>query len=40
MEKQYTFFDLIVDVFNETKNPMMADEIWEKKPWNLDLIKS
>ena len=30
MEKQYTFFDLIVDVFNETKNPMTADEIWEK----------
>ena len=30
MEKQYTFFDLIIDVFNETKNPMGADEIWEK----------
>ena len=30
MEKQYTFFDLIVDVFNETKNPMTVDEIWEK----------
>ena len=30
MEKQYTFFDLIVDVFKETKNPMSADEVWEK----------
>ena len=30
MEKQYTFFDLIVDVLSETKNPMTADEIWEK----------
>ena len=30
MEKQFTFFDLIVAVFEETKNPMSADEIWKK----------
>lgn len=30
MEKQYTFFDLIIDVFQKTKTPMSPDEIWEK----------
>jgi len=30
MEKQYTFVDLIVEVFNITKIPMSPEEIWEK----------
>lgn len=30
MEKQYTFFDLIVDVFEKVRNPMTPEEIWKK----------
>lgn len=30
MEIQYTFIDLINDVFNSTKTPMSPEEIWEK----------
>ncbi len=30
MEIQYTFIDLINDVFNTTKSPMSSEEIWEK----------
>ena len=30
MQKQYTFFDLIKDVFEELKTPLSPDEIWEK----------
>ena len=30
MEKQYTFVELIIDVFNEVKKPMSPEEIWEK----------
>lgn len=30
MKEQYTFFDLITDVFKEVKNPLSPDEIWEK----------
>ncbi len=30
MGKQYTFFELIIDVFKNNPNPMSADEVWEK----------
>lgn len=30
MEAQYSFIDLINDVFNSTKTPMTPEEIWEK----------
>lgn len=30
MQNQYTFLDLIVDVFNRIKLPMSPDEIWSK----------
>lgn len=36
-KKMYTFFDLIVDVFKNSKIPMSVDEIWEKAvEMNLD----
>ncbi len=30
MQNQYTFFDLIIDVFTIVKTPLSPDEIWEK----------
>ena len=30
MQNQYTFFDLIIDVFTIVKSPLSPDEIWEK----------
>jgi hypothetical protein len=30
MEKQYTFIDLIKDVFEEVKVPLTPEEVWEK----------
>jgi hypothetical protein len=30
MEKQYTFIDLIKDVFEEVKAPLTPEEVWEK----------
>jgi len=30
MEKQYTFFDLIIEVFEKVKKPMTPEEVWEK----------
>lgn len=30
MEKQYSFFDLIIEVFEKVKKPMTPEEVWEK----------
>ena len=30
MKSQYTFFDLIIEVFDKVKSPLSPDEIWEK----------